>query len=74
MNITNNNHELDDTNPIFIYLMIAVEILNMLISLLVAYKLDHLRLDIGHFKCCGLECDNIFMETSDTNDNISRSK
>lgn len=72
MNTTTTNHELDDTNPIIIYIMIAVEIINAIINFLMAYKLDHLKFNASHVECCGCIFDDIYIDTDE--DNMSKSK
>lgn len=65
MNITNSVIKDDDSNPIIIYLMVGVEVLNMLINLMMAYKINNFQCYTTHTKICCCEFDNLLIETSD---------
>ena len=73
MNTTvNNDIPLDDSNPIFIYIMLGVEICNVLISAWTSYKLGHFELHANHVKVCCCEFDGINIEVSDSEDNKTK--
>ena len=69
MNTTNTHEDLiDDSNPIFIYCMIGIEVLNALVAIWTSWKLGHLNLIIQHVKCGCIEFDDIHLEVSDSED------
>jgi hypothetical protein len=68
MNITNTEN-VDDSNPIFIYIMLIIEVINALISAWTSYKLGHFEMHANHVKICCCEFDNIDIEVSDSESN-----
>ena len=74
MNTTNTKHDIDDSNTIFLYIMLAIELVNSLIALWTSYKLQHLNFIASHIECCGIICDDVNIEISDENNIIDVSK
>ena len=70
MNITNAKHEMDDSNPIYIYIMLGIELVNSIIALWTSYKLQHLNFVAEHIECCGIICDDLNISISDSEEKI----
>jgi len=48
----------DDSNPLLTYIILAEGIINLLIALITAYKLDAISLKCEDFHCCCFHCDH----------------
>lgn len=71
MNSTSSYLE-DDSNPIFIYIMLIIELLNCMISAVTSYKLGHFQFKTDHIKCCCFEFDGIDIEVSDSDSEVKK--
>lgn len=58
-------HVDDDSNPVFVYLLLAIEMLTCVLSLITGYKLGHFTIKSDHIKCCCFEFDGLDIEVSD---------
>ena len=72
MNNTDTNNT-DNSENIFIYIMLGIELLNAVIAIWSSYKLGHIALNAQHIKCCCLEFDNVQLDISDS-DGLSNTK
>ena len=71
MNKTNTNHAIDDTNPVFLYIMLGIELINSIIALWTSYKLKHLNFIASHVEFCGcIICDDLDISISDSEEKI----
>lgn len=73
MNNTDTENLNNNTENIFIYIMLGIELLNSVIAIWSSYKLGHIALNAQHVKCCCLEFDNVQLDISDS-DGLSNTK
>tara|TARA_R110000772_G_scaffold117618_2_gene223208 strand:- start:143 stop:400 length:258 start_codon:yes stop_codon:yes gene_type:complete len=60
----------NNTENIFIYIMLGIELLNSIIAIWASYKLNHIALSFEHVKCCCLEFSGFYLESESNEEKV----